>query len=79
MVSWARRASASGNRWSMAILTTPDLADPGLQAQLVRQMDEATAGAPLATLAQAQDRALLALLQSLDPPQAGAGKAPSAL
>ncbi|CAN7192841.1 3-hydroxyacyl-CoA dehydrogenase NAD-binding domain-containing protein [Phenylobacterium sp. LjRoot225] len=51
-------------RWES--MTTPDLADPELQALLVRQMAEATADRPVAELAKAQDRALLALLQILD-------------
>ena len=53
-------------RWET--MTTPDLADPDLQALLVRQMAEATSGRAVSEIAQAQDSALLALLQILDPP-----------
>lgn len=51
-------------RWET--MTTPDLADPDLQAKLVRQMAEATSGRPVQEIARAQDEALLSLLQILD-------------
>jgi 3-hydroxyacyl-CoA dehydrogenase len=57
-------------RWET--MTTPDLADPELQALLVRQMAEATAGRSVREVARAQDAALLSLLQILDPHPSGA-------
>lgn len=52
-------------RWES--MTTPDLADPELQALLVRQTGQATANRPVAELARAQDSALLTLLEILHP------------
>jgi 3-hydroxyacyl-CoA dehydrogenase len=51
-------------RWET--MTTPDLADPELQARLVRQIAEATGGRPVAELAKAQDAGVLALLKALE-------------
>jgi carnitine 3-dehydrogenase len=54
-------------------MTTPDLADPQLQAELVRQMANATANRPVAELAAAQDDALVVLLQALGSSQPAGG------
>ena len=61
---WTWAATGIIRRWES--MTTPDLADPDLQALLVQQMGEATADRPVVELAKAQDRDLLALLQILD-------------
>jgi carnitine 3-dehydrogenase len=58
-------------RWES--MSTPDLADPDLQALLVRQMAEATGNRPVAELAALQDGALVALLQTLDSRQPKGG------
>jgi carnitine 3-dehydrogenase len=58
-------------RWET--MTTPDLADPQLQAELVRQMADATANRPVADLAAAQDDALVVLLQALGSSQPAGG------
>jgi carnitine 3-dehydrogenase len=58
-------------RWET--MTTPDLADPQLQAELVRQMADATANRPVAELAAAQDSALVVLLQALGSSQPAGG------
>lgn len=50
-------------RWES--MTTPDLADPALQALLVRQMADAIANRTVAEQARAQDSDLLALLKIL--------------
>lgn len=51
-------------RWES--MTTPDLADPVLQAELVRQMTQAAGPRPVAELAQTQDQLLVELLRVLD-------------
>jgi carnitine 3-dehydrogenase len=58
-------------RWET--MTTPDLADPQLQAELVRQMADTTANRPVAELAAAQDDALVVLLQALGSSQPAGG------
>jgi 3-hydroxyacyl-CoA dehydrogenase len=51
-------------RWES--MKTPDLADPALQARLVKQVDEAHPGQSVHDIAQHQDAMLLALLKLLD-------------
>ncbi len=50
-------------RWET--MTTPDLADPGLQKKLAAQVDEAHDGAPVTEIARHQDEMLLALMKAL--------------
>jgi carnitine 3-dehydrogenase len=58
-------------RWET--MTTPDLADPQLQAELMRQMADATANRPVAELAANQDSALVVLLHALGSSQPTGG------
>ena len=51
-------------RWET--MTTPDLADPGLQAKLAEQVVQANGERPVADIARHQDAMLLALLKLLD-------------
>ena len=51
-------------RW--ASMTTPDLADPALQGELIAQVEAMHAGKSVAEIAQHQDAMLLALLRLLD-------------
>jgi len=52
-------------RWET--MADPDLADPALQALLADQVDDANSHQPVADIAKAQDKALVALLDILDP------------
>ena len=51
-------------RWET--MTTPDLADSGLQAKLAEQVDAANGQRPVAEIAQRQDESLLRILKILD-------------
>lgn len=50
-------------RWET--MRDPDLADPGLQARLVAQMEESTGGRGVAEIARRQDELLMAMLKLL--------------
>lgn len=51
-------------RWET--MTTPDLADPALQAKLAEQVDAANARRPVAEIARRQDELLLEILKIVD-------------